>query len=387
MVHASEVSGVKPDGLAGPGSHGRRGGRRGVRRAARPARLAAAAVLGCALGAAAAGCGDGGGHNGVHDAANTTSGSAQSDQSGDPFGRIPAVVKQVEPSIVTITTNGTVGSGVVYRANGEIITDEHVVAKAKSIHVTFADGQTMTARQRAGDPVTDLAVLQVDRANLPAASFAPDPPALGDLAVVLGSPLGLSKSVSAGIVSGFDRNLPASPETPAGLVGLMQTDAPISPGNSGGAVVDAAGDVIGISEAYVPPTSGAVAIGFATPAAMVVNTVDQLISTGHARHAFLGVQETDLTPQTAKLLGLSSANGVLVLTVVSGSPAAKAGLRASDVITGFNGKAVGSSTALDVALRSTRPGQVVTLRVIRKRRPINIRVTLVDRPTSTTSTS
>jgi S1-C subfamily serine protease len=374
-----EVSDVFPGEVAERGNHAQRGGRRCRRRLeARPVRLAAVLLAGCALGALLAGCG--GDDSGPHV-------SDGGDQGGDPFGRIPAVVKNVEPSIVTVTTNNSVGSGVVYRSNGQIVTDEHVIAKAKSIRVTFADGQTMTARRRAGDSVTDLAVLQVERNNLPAATFASKPPALGDLAVVLGSPLGLSKSVSAGIVSGFDRNLPASGETPAGLVGLMQTDAPISPGNSGGAVVDADGDVIGISEAYVPPTSGAVAIGFATPAATVVSTVNQLIATGHARHAFLGVQETDLTPQTAKLLGLSTSNGVLVLTVVPNSPAAKGGLRASDVIIGYDGKSINNTTALDVALRSTKPGQAVTLRVVRKRKHINLRVTVVDRPGTTSSLS
>jgi serine protease DegQ len=339
------------------------------------------------IGALAAGCGSssGSGSKGSATGVGAGSGSGAASQGADPFGQIPAIVSKVEPSVVTISTGSGVGSGVIYSADGEIVTVDHVVRGARTVTVTFADGQHTNGTVQAGDEVTDLAVLKVDRGGLPAADFTSATPPVGDLAVVLGSPLGLSNTVTAGIVSATGRNLPPSDETPAGLVGLMQTDAAISPGNSGGAVVNADGQVIGLSEAYLPPSSGAVAIGFATPAGTVVDTVKQLIATGKAKHAYLGVQGTDLTPQVADLLGIKvNGGGVVVIDVVKGSPADKAGLRPSDVITKVDSTAITSSTDLDAALRGHQPGDSVQLTVLRGGKTTTVTAVLGDRPQSVT---
>jgi S1-C subfamily serine protease len=181
-------------------------------------------------------------------------------------GGIPKIVERVGPHVVTVLTQAGVGSGVIYRPDGVILTNEHVIRGSTNVEIAFADGRREGGDVMAGDPETDPALVRVERGNLPPASFQTTLPPVGSLAIVLGSPLGFEKSVTAGIVSGLHRTIPGSAGGSAALIDLMQTDAPISPGNSGGAVVDGQGRVIGISEAYIPPQQGAVAIGFAIPA-------------------------------------------------------------------------------------------------------------------------
>jgi len=318
-------------------------------------------------------------------AATTTTGANRSSAPAAPAesaGDIPALVRQVEPSVVTVLTQKGLGSGVVYKADGIIVTDAHVVAGATQVKVAFADGQQFNATVRAADQSTDVAVLQADRKGLPAATFEKSLPPVGALAVVLGSPLGFENTVTAGIVSGLHRDLPGSASTGAPLVDLMQTDAPISPGNSGGAVIDGKGHVIGLSEAYIPPSAGAVALGFATPAATVADIADQLLATGTAKHAYIGIQPATLTPQIAQQLGLNRSSGVAVLTVAQPSPAATAGLMAGDVITAFNGKDTATAEDFVAALRGVNPGDRVQLTVVRGGATQQLQVTVADRPAS-----
>lgn len=296
-------------------------------------------------------------------------------------GDIPALVRQVEPSVVTVLTQKGLGSGVVYKTDGIIVTDAHVVAGATRVKVAFADGQQVNATVRAADTVSDVAVLQADRKGLPAAAFETTLPPVGSLAVVLGSPLGFENTVTAGIISGLHRDLPGSASTGAPLVDLMQTDAPISPGNSGGPVINGQGHVVGLSEAYIPPSAGAVALGFVTPAATVVNVADQLLTTGSAQHAYVGIQPATLTPQIAQQLGVKTTSGVAVLQVAQGSPAATAGLQPGDVITAFNGKATATAADFVDALRGVKPGDSIDLTVVRGGATQQIKVTVADRPT------
>jgi len=212
----------------------------------------------------------------------TPSGSFTVDQ-------LPTLIGRVQPSVVTIITNLGLGSGVVWSSNGMIVTNNHVIAGAKSITVQFADGDSTGATLHAADAVSDLAVLDVARTNLPAAKWASDTPALGTFVVALGSPLGLENSASTGIVSGLGRNLPDQGGAP--LVDLLQTSAPISPGNSGGALFNDQGTVVGMSEAYLPPSTGAVSIGLAIPAPTVTRVVKQMLASGTVNHtvrAFTG---------------------------------------------------------------------------------------------------
>src|SRR4051794_35764508 len=207
-----------------------------------------------------------------------------------------------QATVVTVLTEIGLGSGIVYKADGIIVTNAHVVAGGQDVTVALADGQQGSAKVRAADEASDVAVIQADRTGLPAATFQKPLPQVGELAIVLGSPLGFEATVTSGIISGLHRQIPGSASAGAPLVDLIQTDAAISPGNSGGAVVDAQGEVVGMSVAYIPPTAGAVALGFAIPAATVVDVADQLLATRAAPHPHIRVQPPPRTPENAPLL-------------------------------------------------------------------------------------
>jgi S1-C subfamily serine protease len=309
-------------------------------------------------------------------------------KSSDSFARIPQVVNAVQPSIVTVftardagsgATGGGVGSGVIYRSDGVVLTNNHVVEGATRVEVAFADGRRVPGRVAATDSDTDLAVIRVDRKGLPAATFASGLPQVGALAIVLGSPLGFEKTVTAGIVSGLHRQIPGSASQTRALVDLIQTDAAISPGNSGGAIVDDSGRVLGISVAYVPPQQGAVAVGFAIPAATATRVADELLQHGRARHAYLGLQLAELTPQIAAELHVST-GGVLVYGVAAGGPAAQAGVRAGDVLTAVNNEKVTSVEELYAALRKYEPGQLASISHVRAGENHTAHVRIADQP-------
>lgn len=284
-------------------------------------------------------------------------------QSGVPAAAtdIPNLVRQTEPSVVTVLTDNGLGSGTVYKTDGTIITDAHVVAGAHQITVAFADGQQMTAKVRATDNVSDVAVLQADRSGLTPATLERSLPDVGALAVVIGSPLGFEATVTSGIISGLHRQIPGSESASAPLVDLVQTDAPISPGNSGGALIDGRGHVVGVCEAYIPPSAGAVALGFATAAAAVVDVADQLLATGTAHHAYLGILPRTLTPQIAEQLKVNRTAGVVVMAVGTPSPVADAGIKPGDVITAFNGRGTPTADSFIAALLATKPGDKIEL--------------------------
>ena len=292
---------------------------------------------------------------------------------------LPALVRQVEPSVVTVLTESSVGSGIVYRADGTIVTNAHVIAGAQEVTVALADGQQVPGKVRGADEVSDIAVIQANRAGLPAATFQKPLPQVGELAVVMGSPLGFEATVTSGIISGLHRQIPGSASTGAPLVDLIQTDAAISPGNSGGAVLDAQGEVIGMSVAYIPPTAGAVALGFAIPAATVVDVADQLLATGSVRHAYIGIQPATLTPEIAQLLGINRTSGVVVMQVAMPSPAAEAGIQPGDIITAFNGQETATAEELIAALRNTKPGDRAQLTVLRGAKTQQITVIVAER--------
>jgi serine protease DegQ len=298
-------------------------------------------------------------------ATTTTSVKGRAAQTSDVFSRIPSIVTAVQPEVVTVLPPQGVGSGVIYRSNGVILTNDHVVHGHSTVEIAFADGRRLPGKVLAADSATDLALVKVDRRGLPAASFQSKLPAVGSLAVVLGSPLGFDKSVSAGIVSGLHRSIPGSARDTAALVDLLQTDAPISPGNSGGAVVNSEGRVIGISEAYIPPQQGAVAIGFAIPAATAVSVADQLLRHGRVEHAFIGIQPAELTPQLAQALQIARSTGVLVYGVEPSGPADRAGIEPGDVLVKLGSEPLESVEDLFAALRHHRPHETVAIALVR----------------------
>jgi S1-C subfamily serine protease len=285
--------------------------------------------------------------------------------------------------VVTVFTGrGGLGSGVVYSEDGLILTNEHVVRGSRNVEVGFADGRRVAGKVRATDEISDLALVEAERTGLPAARFQTDLPRIGELAIVIGSPLGFENTVTSGIISGLHREIPGSASSSQSLVDLIQTDAAISPGNSGGAVVNGRGEVIGISEAYIPPSAGAVALGFAIPAATAVKVADQLREDGTADHAFIGLGLAEITEPIANELGLPDTRGSLALSVQEGGPAAKAGMRAGDVIVRLDGDEVASPEDLLAALRSKAPGQTVTVEFRRGTETQEVKVELVARPAS-----
>jgi serine protease DegQ len=295
-------------------------------------------------------------------------------------GGIPAIVSKLSPSVVTIITNSGLGSGVVWSSNGTIVTADHVVTGFTQVTIQYEDGKLGNGQVLAGDPITDLAVVKADRTGLPAATFAKTSPKVGDLAVAVGSPLGFENTANAGIVSGLGRSFPGTPGQSPTTLDLLQTDADISPGDSGGALIDAQGQVMGINEAYIPPSAGAVSIGFATPATTVNDIVPQLLKTGQAVHPYFGAQLSELAPSTAQQLNVGTSAGMVVQGVVAGGPAANAGIQVGDVITAMDKTPVPTVVAFVTALRSHKPGDVVTVTLVRGATNITATVTLTEQP-------
>jgi S1-C subfamily serine protease len=279
---------------------------------------------------------------------------------------VPRVYERLQSSVVAVLVRGEggagEGSGVVFERR-RIITNNHVLAAGREISVALASGERIPAKLVARDPRTDLAVLDVER-DLPPARFADELPRVGSLAIAIGNPLGFEGSVTAGIVSGVDRAIPSGGTTPE-LVNLIQTDAAISPGNSGGALVGADGKVIGINVAYIPPVASAVAIGFAIPSQTAVEVARQLVRDGEVSHAYLGAQLRPLTAQTAQALGLDTAGGTIVEVVAPGGPADDAGLRPGDIITDVRGRPLEQIEDILSALARARPGERLELQVLR----------------------
>lgn len=296
------------------------------------------------------------------------------------FGAIPEIVREVEPSVVAVITDTGEGSGVVWAADGLIVTNHHVIASANRITIAFADGTRSSATVVASDPLTDVAVLRADRDDLPPARFAETLPVVGELAIAIGNPLGFENTVTAGIVSGLHRSIPGSGAITQALVDLIQTDAAISPGNSGGALVNARGEVMGINVAYIPPQASAVSIGFAIPAPTVRDVVRQLLEDGTVQHAFFGIVPASLTEQVARQLDINADRGVVVLELVEDGPAAAAGIEPGDVITAIDGEEVETAEDFLALLRARSPGDRITVEILRGDRTMEVTVTLVERP-------
>ena len=296
---------------------------------------------------------------------------------GSPLaGDIPDIVERVAPSVVTIGVGQGLGSGVIYDDEGTIVTNAHVVGSASTVEVRLASGEELDGKVVGRDTCTDLAVVDVDRRGLPTAEFADRLPRVGALAIAIGSPLGFTNTVTAGIVSALGREIPSGG---ASLIDLIQTDAPISPGNSGGALVDGGGQVIGINVAYIPPEARAVAIGFAIPSGTAIGVVRELVERGEVRHAFLGVTPQQVTDDLAEQFDLGVEDGALVVEVSEGTAATRAGIRPGDVVVEFGGERVRLVEDLLAGLRARDPGDRVTVAVVRDGERRELDVTLGER--------
>lgn len=282
-------------------------------------------------------------------------------QPGSPGeGTIIRVAQQVSPAVVLVEREGASGSGVIARRDGVVLTNAHVVGTARQVFLTFADGRRLPARVLGRDPTVDVAVVQAAVQNAPAAPIGDsDGLVVGQTAVAIGNPLGFERTVTTGVISALNRALRGST-----LDQLIQTDAAISPGNSGGPLLDSQGRVIGINTAVIR-VEGAEGLGFAVPINLARDIAEQLLTTGRVRRAYLGVELADLNPAAAERFGLPVRQGAFVGSVEAGSPAAVAGLRSQDIVVSANGAAVRQVGDLRRALRQAGPGARVRLEVVR----------------------
>ncbi|SFH06314.1 Do family serine endopeptidase [Methylobacterium gossipiicola] len=256
---------------------------------------------------------------------------------------------------------GAMGSGFIISADGYVVTNNHVVDKAKTVQVTLDDNRTLDAKIIGKDPKTDLALLKItDGGPFPYVSLSKAAPRVGDWVVAIGNPFGLGGTVTAGIVSARGRDIGAGPYDD-----FLQIDAPINKGNSGGPTFNVGGEVVGVNTAIASPSGGSVGLAFAIPAETVQAVVDQLRADGKVARGYLGVQVQPVTKDIADGLGLDKAKGALVDHAEPGTPAAKAGLKSGDVIETVNGSAVNDARELSRKIAGLKPGAKVDLAYLR----------------------
>ncbi|MBV9957326.1 MAG: Do family serine endopeptidase, partial [Acidobacteria bacterium] len=254
------------------------------------------------------------------------------------------------------------GSGVIVTADGYILTNHHVIDGAEDITVELAGKKTVSAKVIGSDPPSDLAVLKVEQNNLPVVALGnSDQVRVGDVVLAIGNPLGIGQTVTSGIISAKGR---ATGLSDGSFEDFLQTDAPINKGNSGGALVNTNGDLIGINSQILSPSGGSIGIGFAIPVNMARSVMEQLLKGGKVHRGQLGVVVQAVTSDLAASLGMSEAKGVIVSSVQQGSGADKAGLRQGDVIIALNDAPINDSNELRNKVASTQPGTEVKLTIM-----------------------
>jgi serine protease Do len=273
---------------------------------------------------------------------------------GDRYGAQQAPRQQIQRGL---------GSGVIITKDGYILTNHHVIDGAEEIRVELANNRGYDAKLIGDDPRSDLAVLKIDANDLPMLTLGDsDQVRVGDVALAVGNPLGIGQTVTAGIISAKGRSTGLSDGS---FESFLQTDAPINQGNSGGALVSTAGELVGINSQIVSPTGGNIGIGFAIPANMARSVSEQLIKSGRVRRGYLGVGVQPITSDMAANLGLKEVSGVIVTNVEPSGPAERAGLKQGDVITVINGVKIEDSNGLRNVVASSGPGAQVTITVLR----------------------
>ena len=318
-------------------------------------------------------------------AADTTSFNALKEFNSE----VRALVDKITPFVVSIDVvinkSGTnaqntqgVGSGIIYKEDGYIITNNHVAGNASKITVTLYDGTKYDGTLVGADANVDVAVVKISAANLVAAKFvSEDTQKVGDFVLAAGSPFGVQQTITNGIISGMDRGVPMSANT-LPFVDLIQTDAPINPGNSGGPLVNINGEVIGMNSLGLTTSGSSSGIGFAIPSNTVTVIADEIIKYGSSQIPSMGVSIGDNT---------SNIPGALLSAVTPGGPADKAGLKAGDIITGFNGEKILNPYDLLGNIIQSQIGDVVTGKYYRAGNYSNFSVTLEKRPANTSTAS
>ncbi|MHB8894271.1 MAG: S1C family serine protease [Candidatus Geothermincolia bacterium] len=311
---------------------------------------------------------------------------------------VTTMAKKVTPSIVNIDVkavsqstpfslgqeqSGT-GSGVIYTADGYIITNNHVVADAQDINVTLASGEEIKAKKVGTDPENDIAVIKIDKTGLPAITTGnSDSLQVGQLVIAVGSPLGFEQTVTAGIVSALHRTVAAGGENGQAatvLTDLIQTDAPINPGNSGGALCDSNAALIGINGLIASQSGGSEGIGFAIPVNTVKQIADALIAGRPVSHPYIGVQSQTISEEIATQYKLPVSQGAYVTYVVPNSPAQKAGLQNGDMVVAIDGKPVKSVDEMVAAVRSKKVGDKISITYYRGNDKKTVETTVEEEP-------
>jgi len=271
----------------------------------------------------------------------------------------------------------SLGSGVIASPEGYILTNHHVVEAADEIEVALADGRTAKATIVGTDPESDLAVVRVDLKDLPAITFGQaERIDVGDVVLAIGNPFGVGQTVTMGIVSAVGRS---------GLgintfENFIQTDAAINQGNSGGALVDANGNLVGINTAILSRSGGSIGIGFAIPTTVARQVMDQIVQTGSVTRGWIGVEVQDLTPELAESFKLARAKGALIAGVLSGGPAEKGGVKRGDVLVAVEGRPVADSSVMLNLVAALRPGEPARLTVLRNQTELQLTITVGRRP-------
>jgi Do/DeqQ family serine protease len=288
---------------------------------------------------------------------------------GELFGRRFMLPQQRGPE-------AGLGSGVVVTTDGYILTNNHVIEEADEIHVEMPDRRTFDAALVGADPASDLAVLRIKASNLTVLPLGDsDHVRVGDIVLAVGNPLGVGQTVTMGIISGKGRQTSVGDGS---FENFLQTDAPINRGNSGGALVNLNGELVGINSQILSPSGGNIGVGFAIPANMARNVMGQLIKTGTVHRAKLGVAVQPITGDLAASLGLGRVSGALVSNVEDGGPAARAGLQRGDVILAVNGHEVADSNALRNEVAGMTPGSHASIAVLRDGQKLTLNATLAE---------
>jgi Do/DeqQ family serine protease len=271
----------------------------------------------------------------------------------------------------------SLGSGVIVSSQGYILTNNHVVEAADEIEVALADGKKLKARAVGNDPESDIAVLQVEGGSLPAITFAEtDALRVGDVVLAIGNPFGFGQTVTMGIVSALGRSQLGINT----FENFIQTDAAINQGNSGGALIDAAGNLVGINTAIYSRTGGSLGIGFAIPASSAKNIMEQIIQTGSVVRGWIGVEAREITPEIAESFRLSSTSGALIAGVLKGGPAERAGLKPGDILVAIEGSPVKDPNSMLNLVAALAPGKPAAIRLRRESRDIEVQVMVGKRP-------
>lgn len=274
--------------------------------------------------------------------------------------------------------DNSLGSGVIVSEQGLILTNNHVIATADAIEIALADGRKLPATVIGTDPESDLALIKIEATNLPAITFASsDAINVGDIVLAIGNPFGVGQTVTQGIVSALGRNHLGINT----FENFIQTDASINPGNSGGALIDVAGNLVGVNSAIYSRNGGSMGIGFAIPAKLAKQVMEQIITQGSVTRGWIGIEAQDITAELAESFRLTQAQGSLIAGVLAGGPAARAGLKAGDILLKINDSKVVDSASMLNIISVLPPNKSAILTISRAQKLINIPVVIGRRPT------